>query len=77
MQIVLKEEVGSFNVIIVAFNGQKARFDQITLDTLQLFETIFGPKMWNHVVAETTYWSHSQSSVDHRLNNREVCYLMI
>ena len=45
------------------------RFDQNTIQTLQTFEAIFGPSMWNHVVAETSYWSHSQYAVDDRWNN--------
>ena len=36
----------------------------------QRYEAIFGREMWKHVVSETTFWSHSEQSVDLRMQER-------
>ena len=42
----------------------------------QRYEAIFGREMWKHVVSETTFWSHSEQSVDLRMQERgQVSYI--
>ena len=36
-----------------------SRFDSATQELLLWYETIFGKSMWNNVIMESTYWSHS------------------
>ena len=50
------------------------RFDVSTVELLLWYEAIFGREMWKHVVSETTFWSHSEESVDLRMQERgQVC----
>ena len=46
------------------------RFDQSTVELLLWYEAIFGKDMWKHVVAETTFWSHSLEAVSQRWQER-------
>ena len=46
------------------------RFDQSTVELLLWYEAIFGKDMWKHVVAETTFWSHSEEAVNQRWKER-------
>ena len=40
------------------------------MELLLWYEAIFGKDMWKHVVAETTFWSHSLEAVSQRWQER-------
>ena len=57
-------------------SGTNYRFDVSTVELLLWYEAIFGKAMWKHVVAETTFWSHSKEAVALRMQERgQVCQI--
>ena len=45
---VMRERVESVDLILLLFNGKKARFQQATIESLQLLEGIFSPSLWEN-----------------------------
>ena len=54
----LEEKMGSFNAILLMFNGEDRRFSTHTISLLRLYEAIFGKEMWKNVVEEISFWKH-------------------
>ena len=46
----MRDRVKSVDLILLLFNGKKTRFQQATIESLQLLEGIFSPSFWENTV---------------------------
>ena len=46
----MRDRIQSVDLILLLFNGQKARFQQATISSLQLLEGIFSSSLWENTV---------------------------
>ena len=67
----LKEVVGSIDMFVFMFKGTNIRFDASMQKQLELFESIFGPEMWDNAVTEITFWQYTQEAIEEREIRRQ------
>ena len=48
------------------------RYDSSVVELMKWYEAIFGGNLWNHLVIETSFWSHSEENSKDRQLNRNV-----
>ena len=58
----LMADLKSVNVFLLLFKGTETRFNRWTQNNLRIYETVFGPKFWEHSMTEFTFWGHSFSN---------------
>ena len=63
---VLGNELKSANTILLAIDGQMARFGLGVQDMLRQMSSIFGRDFWNFLVIGVTKWKMSQEAIDDR-----------
>ena len=67
----LKDVVGTIDVIVLMFKGTNYRFDASMQKQLEMFESIFGTKMWDHVITEISFWRYTDGSIKEREKNQQ------
>ena len=67
----LKDVVGSIDVFVLMFKGTNYRFDASMQKQLELFQSIFGPKMWENAVTEITFWPYTEENMKEREKNQQ------
>ena len=50
----MKDQVDSVDLVLLLFNGKKTRFQQATIESLQLLERVFSPSFWENTVRSVT-----------------------
>jgi predicted GTPase len=58
----LKNEMGSFDAILLMLKGSDRRFSSHTIALLKLYQEIFGKEMWRNVIVEMSYWKHTKQA---------------
>ena len=62
----LKEVIGTIDIIVLMFKGTNPRFDASMQKQLELFESVFGHKMWKNVVTEISFWQYTKEAIEER-----------
>ena len=57
----LKEDLGSLDMILIMFKGTDDRFSEHTLKVLNLYQEVLGEEMWKNVVVEISFWGHKKN----------------
>ena len=68
MMEVLANDLGSANTIVLAIDGQLARFGLGVQDMLRQMSSIFGRDFWNFLAIGVTKWKMDQDSITDRNN---------
>lgn len=67
----MKEVVGSIDVFLLMFKGTNTRFDASMQKQLELFESVFGHKMWENVVTEISFWQYTDEAIEKRERSQQ------
>ena len=54
------KQIGSIDAFVLVFKGSSRRIDKSMHDQIKRYMKIFGPEMWQYVITEFTFWSHSR-----------------
>jgi len=60
----LKDEIKHVNAFVILFNGQRPRFSKSLKSMITLFEKIFGPGFWPHVIFAVTRWGFAEHHIE-------------